>query len=151
MRRQRPSRDRGLCLGTAIRLPSDIVGVISRCVCAAARAGDRFGAAPARFDRAAAKAAIATIRLYQRSLSRSTGVSCLFRPTCSERAIEAIERHGWNVGRGLMRAQIDRCRGEFSLLRSVSGEVILIACDGVEFASDELSPSVCGLGRRPFP
>ncbi len=56
------------------------------------------------------KSAIASIRLYQRYLSRRLGKSkCRFEPSCSEYTIQKIEKYGfWNGGfAGLWR--ICRC------------------------------------------
>lgn len=52
---------------------------------------------------------IALIRGYQRHLSPSLGARCRFLPTCSQYAIEAIERHGAFKGLGLSIWRILRC------------------------------------------
>lgn len=47
----------------------------------------------------AARAAIGGVRFYQRRLSWATRGWCRFEPSCSQYAIEAIERHGaWRGG-----------------------------------------------------
>jgi len=52
---------------------------------------------------------IRMIRWYQRNLSPHLGSCCKYLPTCSEYAIEAIEKHGPLLG-GLMAAwRILRC------------------------------------------
>lgn len=55
------------------------------------------------------KALISLIRWYQRHLSPKLGASCKYLPTCSQYAIEAVERHG--VVRGSLMAiwRIIRC------------------------------------------
>lgn len=127
------------------------MGIISRCVCSAVRWADEHGGVPPALDAATANAAISAIDFYRRFLSPRTGVACLFRPTCSQRAIEALRGYGWNRGRRLMRAQIDRCRGEFSMFRCASGDITLIACDGMEFPGEQLSPHLTGVAAKRFP
>ncbi|MBN2232784.1 MAG: membrane protein insertion efficiency factor YidD [Deltaproteobacteria bacterium] len=53
------------------------------------------------------------IRLYQRYFSPCFGHACRFEPTCSQYAIDAVERYG--VVRGLIRAgwRILRCNPLF--------------------------------------
>jgi len=46
-----------------------------------------------------AAAAILSIRWYQRSISPLLGPACRYQPTCSQYALEAIERFG--IGRGI--------------------------------------------------
>lgn len=55
------------------------------------------------------KALISLIRWYQCHLSPKLGASCKYLPTCSQYAIEAVERHG--VVRGSLMAiwRIIRC------------------------------------------
>jgi uncharacterized protein len=52
---------------------------------------------------------VALIRAYRYLLSPWWGRSCRFTPTCSEYAIEAIERHGALRGGGLALHRIGRC------------------------------------------
>ncbi len=49
------------------------------------------------------------IRFYQRALSPLVGPSCRFTPTCSEFAIDAIDRHGALPGGWLAFKRILRC------------------------------------------
>ena len=56
-----------------------------------------------------ARAAIALIRLYQRTLSRVLPSTCRFRPSCSQYAVEAFQRHGFFRGFWLMLARLARC------------------------------------------
>ena len=52
---------------------------------------------------------IAVIRMYQRYVSRWTPSSCRFNPTCSEYAVQAMERYGALRGTGLALARLSRC------------------------------------------
>ncbi len=52
---------------------------------------------------------IALIRFYQRHISSHTKPACRFSPTCSQYAIEAIEKHGAWHGTGLAIWRILRC------------------------------------------
>ena len=52
---------------------------------------------------------IALIRWYQRHISSHTKAACRFTPTCSQYAIEAIERFGAWKGFGLAVWRIMRC------------------------------------------
>ena len=49
------------------------------------------------------------IRLYQASLSLVWGPSCRYTPTCSQYAVEAIERHGVVRGTALAVWRVLRC------------------------------------------
>lgn len=49
------------------------------------------------------------IRFYQRHISSKTAPACRFTPTCSQYAIEAIERFGVIKGCGLAAWRILRC------------------------------------------
>jgi len=53
--------------------------------------------------------AIQLIGLYQRCLSPALPVSCRFVPTCSEYAMEAIDRHGLFFGAILALGRLLRC------------------------------------------
>lgn len=52
---------------------------------------------------------VATIRLYQRTLSRALPPACRFWPSCSEYAAQAIERHGALRGIALFAKRFVRC------------------------------------------
>ncbi|MFS2112100.1 membrane protein insertion efficiency factor YidD [Sphingomonas sp. Sphisp140] len=97
---------------------------------------------PGRLDRVAARWAISLIGLYRRHLSARSGRTCLFRKTCSSHALEAFERLGWREGVQEAAAQLRRCGGNYSMLRSVQGETMLITCDGHHFARADLSDAV---------
>ena len=49
------------------------------------------------------------IRLYQWTLSPLLGPRCRFHPSCSQYALEAIERHGVLRGTGLAACRLGRC------------------------------------------
>jgi putative membrane protein insertion efficiency factor len=52
---------------------------------------------------------LALIRAYRYLLSPWWGTSCRYTPTCSEYALEAIERHGALRGSWLAMRRIGRC------------------------------------------
>lgn len=52
---------------------------------------------------------IGMIRFYQKHISSKTAPACRFSPTCSQYAIEAIERFGIFKGTGLAIWRILRC------------------------------------------
>lgn len=56
-----------------------------------------------------ARAALAAIRLYQRRISPLFGARCIYVPTCSEYAFQAISRHGLARGVWLALRRILRC------------------------------------------
>lgn len=49
------------------------------------------------------------VRIYRLAISPLLGRSCRFHPSCSEYAIEAIERHGSCKGSWLAARRISRC------------------------------------------
>ncbi|MCQ2227016.1 MAG: membrane protein insertion efficiency factor YidD [Bacteroidales bacterium] len=52
---------------------------------------------------------ILLVRFYQRCISPMTPPSCRFTPTCSQYAIEAIQKHGALKGTWLAIKRILRC------------------------------------------
>lgn len=52
---------------------------------------------------------IALLRFYRYAISPLLGRSCRFHPTCSEYAIEAIQRHGALRGSWLSMRRVGRC------------------------------------------
>ncbi|MBQ8968283.1 MAG: membrane protein insertion efficiency factor YidD [Bacteroidaceae bacterium] len=52
---------------------------------------------------------IAPIRMYQRFISPLTPPACRFTPTCSQYAIEALQKHGPFYGTYLAIRRILRC------------------------------------------
>jgi len=55
------------------------------------------------------RGAAALIRLYQRTLSPWMPSACRFQPTCSQYALEAIERYGLARGGWLTIRRLARC------------------------------------------
>ncbi|MBP8867426.1 MAG: membrane protein insertion efficiency factor YidD [Propionivibrio sp.] len=49
------------------------------------------------------------VRIYRAAISPVLGRNCRFHPSCSEYAIEAIERHGGCRGAWLTAKRISRC------------------------------------------
>lgn len=64
---------------------------------------------PERRPGLAARAALATIRFYQRRLSPLLPPTCRFEPTCSQYAKIAVERFGLWRGGWLATRRIARC------------------------------------------
>ncbi len=65
--------------------------------------------ARSRTARPIARLLIASVRGYQRTLALVLGGQCRFSPTCSEYAIEALDRHGAVRGAWLALRRIGRC------------------------------------------
>ena len=55
------------------------------------------------------RALLAAVRFYQRAISPMSGPHCRFVPTCSQYALEAIERHGALFGTWLAVRRVLRC------------------------------------------
>jgi hypothetical protein len=53
---------------------------------------------------------IVLLRIYQATLGSLLGGACRFEPSCSQFAIEAIERHGARRGLRLALGRVLRCR-----------------------------------------
>lgn len=58
---------------------------------------------------ALARALIFLVRVYKRFISPVLPPSCIYTPTCSEYAMEALRRHGVLRGGWLALARIARC------------------------------------------
>jgi hypothetical protein len=52
---------------------------------------------------------IGLLRIYQYAISPMLGRSCRFHPSCSEYAVEALERHGPFKGLWLAIRRVGRC------------------------------------------
>lgn len=57
----------------------------------------------------AAKPWIVLIRCYQYAISPFLGRSCRFHPSCSEYAVESLQRHGVVKGLWLAVRRVSRC------------------------------------------
>ncbi|MDR2505832.1 MAG: membrane protein insertion efficiency factor YidD [Oscillospiraceae bacterium] len=55
------------------------------------------------------RAMLALLRFYQRQISPATRPSCKYIPSCSEYAVQAIEKHGAARGFGLAVWRVLRC------------------------------------------
>ena len=55
------------------------------------------------------RALLGLIKLYQRGISPLSGPHCRFVPTCSQYALEAVEKHGALFGGWLALRRILRC------------------------------------------
>ena len=55
------------------------------------------------------KLLIFAVRIYRLAISPFLGRSCRFHPSCSEYAIEALEKHGGIRGSWLAARRISRC------------------------------------------
>lgn len=53
--------------------------------------------------------AVGMVRVYQRAVSPLLPPVCRFRPTCSEYAVQALERHGLGRGTWLALRRLLRC------------------------------------------
>ncbi|MGE9911690.1 membrane protein insertion efficiency factor YidD [Atopobiaceae bacterium SGI.236] len=56
-----------------------------------------------------ARGAIALVRVYQRFISPLFPPCCIYSPTCSQYAVEAIEKYGFLKGTWLAFKRILRC------------------------------------------
>lgn len=86
--------------------------------------------------------AIWLIKFYQKRISLFSGRTCLFHPSCSHRAITALKDHGWNEGIAIIKCQLNRCGGDFSIAITVDGSVMLKTGDGARYGNDEISPII---------
>ena len=55
------------------------------------------------------KMLVLLVRIYRLAISPLMGRNCRFHPSCSEYAIEALERHGGGKGAWLAAKRISRC------------------------------------------
>ena len=55
------------------------------------------------------RALLALLRFYRRQISPAKQPSCRYVPTCSQYAVEAIEKHGAIKGTGLAIYRVLRC------------------------------------------
>lgn len=64
---------------------------------------------PALLWRLPQKILMGLVRLYQLLLSPSLGSACRFEPSCSQYALQALERHGATAGTYLTLRRLIRC------------------------------------------
>ncbi len=62
-----------------------------------------------RVSRATVEVAVGLVRFYQRWVSRYAPATCRFYPSCSNYAVEALERHGLLRGSWLALKRLLRC------------------------------------------
>jgi len=60
-------------------------------------------------SRLASRALVVVIRLYQHVISPWLGPACRYEPSCSQYAVEAVERHGALRGSWLAARRLGRC------------------------------------------
>jgi len=94
---------------------------------------------PRMFHGFATGAALRLIIVYKKFISPRSKRQCLFEPSCSSRSADAFEQFGWSRGLKLTARQLKRCGGEFSIITSASGDIVLITNDGERFAEAELA------------
>jgi putative component of membrane protein insertase Oxa1/YidC/SpoIIIJ protein YidD len=97
---------------------------------------------PHALDAQATWLAIILVRAYQQTLSPWLGRQCLFRPSCSCRAIELLNRLGWTRGIQELDEQLHRCCGTFTIRATQDGFLELETIDGCIVPQSELSDFV---------
>jgi putative component of membrane protein insertase Oxa1/YidC/SpoIIIJ protein YidD len=97
---------------------------------------------PGVLDTQAARLAIMLVKAYQRLLSPWLGQQCLFRPSCSYRAIEHLTQLRWTRGIREIDVQLGRCCGNFIIRVTEDGLLELETDDGRIFPEEELSDFV---------
>ena len=104
---------------------------------------------PAFFDGTASVLAIAALRVYRVLLSRVSGRICMFRPSCSEFALNTLVDVGWTRGRSLIATRLRQCDGNYVLL-TIDGRVTLQSSDGCVHEEESISTAVLKqVGRSP--
>jgi putative component of membrane protein insertase Oxa1/YidC/SpoIIIJ protein YidD len=87
----------------------------------------------------AIKISLGSIWAYKFTLSPWLGRQCLFRPSCSTRALAFMQNLGWEKGIHEVLQQVHRCSGNFLVRRTQEGRLELERADGCVFSEDELS------------
>jgi putative component of membrane protein insertase Oxa1/YidC/SpoIIIJ protein YidD len=90
------------------------------------------GGVPHWLDGATTLIAIMVLRVYRLTLSGRIGAVCMFRPSCSEMALQALQIRGWNGSRVAIRARLTRCNGVYTAahdgtafeVRTSDGEIV---------------------------
>ena len=90
-------------------------------------------------ERPAAMLAVRFVAAYRLILSPWLGQRCLFRPSCSERAIAHLQQLGWTQAIQEVHGQLNRCCGNFVLRQTREGRLELETFDGNVFGEEELS------------
>jgi uncharacterized protein len=80
--------------------------------------------------------ALALLRLYKRWISPSLPASCRYVPTCSEYAIEAVERFGAICGGAMAAGRVLRCH---PFAKGGLDPVVKTCNDAANMASDTTS------------
>lgn len=86
--------------------------------------------------------AIFSIQGYQLFGRRFFRRTCLFRPSCSRRAISYFSRYGFKKGLQLTRQQLAECRGNYSLRINKYGAVELITGAGKVVSEPDINPEI---------
>jgi putative membrane protein insertion efficiency factor len=89
----------GGCLVAAVLLLPQFARALSKPAVSGPRSGSRM-----------ASRLVAGIRVYQREISATRAPVCHFTPSCSEYAVQAVERHGALRGSVLAARRLLRCR-----------------------------------------
>jgi putative component of membrane protein insertase Oxa1/YidC/SpoIIIJ protein YidD len=87
--------------------------------------------------------AMAAVRAYRLTLSGRIGVTCMFRPSCSEFAIDALRKRGWNSARHDIDARLARCDGVYVATHDGTGFEVRTS-DGLELGEADLSERFLG-------
>lgn len=104
---------------------------------------------PQHLERPATRLTVASVGAYRHILSSWLGQQCLFRPSCSERAIACLQQFGWNQAIQEIHRQLDRCCGNFIVRFTPAGQLELETSDGTVFTEEQLSPFVLAQ-YRPY-
>lgn len=96
-----------------------------------------------------ARIAIGLLWIYKRCISRFTGRTCLFHPSCSMRSLTLFRQRGFVEGLSGTRAQLFDCYPEYSLSFGDGGRIRLVTRSGRTFSEEEIAPSVLAHLPRP--
>ncbi|MEQ9641455.1 MAG: membrane protein insertion efficiency factor YidD [Alphaproteobacteria bacterium] len=94
---------------------------------------------PEPLDRILLPLGLFAIRIYRAILSPWLGRQCLFRPTCSQRALRSLSRFGWTGGIREISNQLRRCSGNYLLRLNKDGNLEMQTLDGTIYPESELS------------
>lgn len=99
----------------------------------------RLPSMPKLADKVAAIATIAILKFYRHRLSQHSRRTCLFKVSCSRKAIEFVSKDGFLRGIKDSALQLKRCGGEFTVVRDCTGSRTLITNDGSRFYDVDLA------------